>query len=61
MFEDMTVIHEGMLPRRGVIEGNQKFGLVLDQNHVLPPRACDDVVSHKKAVRILGAPLGTGQ
>lgn len=38
MFKDVTVIHEGMLLRRGVIEGNQKFGLVLDENHVLPAR-----------------------
>jgi hypothetical protein len=38
MFEDVTVIHEGMLPRRGMIEGNQKLGLVLDEDHVLPTR-----------------------
>jgi hypothetical protein len=38
MFEDVTVIHEGMRPRRGMIEGNQKLGLVLDKNHVLPTR-----------------------
>ena len=38
VFEDVTVIHEGMLLRGGVIKGNQKFGLVLDENHVLPAR-----------------------
>src|SRR6266849_6622752 len=36
VFEDVTVIHEGMFPRRGLIKGNQKLGLVLDENHVLP-------------------------
>src|SRR5258706_13997214 len=38
VFEDVTVIHEGMFRCRWVIKGNQKFGLVLDENHVLPPR-----------------------
>ena len=38
VFENVTVVHEGMFPHRGVIEGNQKFGLILDQRHVLPPR-----------------------
>jgi hypothetical protein len=37
MFEDMTMIHEGMLRSCRGTEGNQKFGLVLDQNHVLHP------------------------
>jgi hypothetical protein len=27
-----------MFPRRKVTESNQKFGLVLDENHVVPPR-----------------------
>jgi hypothetical protein len=27
-----------MFPRRGVIKGHQKFGLFLDENHVLPAR-----------------------
>jgi hypothetical protein len=38
MFKDVTVIHKGMLPRRRVIEDNQKLGLVLDENHVFLTR-----------------------
>jgi hypothetical protein len=30
MFEDVTVIHEWTFGFRGVIEGNQKLGFVLD-------------------------------
>jgi hypothetical protein len=36
VFEDVAVIHKGMLPRRRPIERDDKSGLILDQNHVLP-------------------------
>lgn len=33
MLEDVTVVHKGMLPRRGSIKGYQEFGAVLDESH----------------------------
>src|SRR5439155_11292113 len=38
MFENVAVIHEGVLRRCRPIERNKKFGLFLDQNDVLPTR-----------------------
>src|SRR6266545_3991939 len=38
VLEDVTMVHKGMLLRRGPIEGHQKLSLVFDQNHVLPTR-----------------------
>ena len=36
VFEDVAVIHEGVLPCRWPIEGDQKFGLILDEHRVFP-------------------------
>ena len=38
MLKDVTVIHKGVFPRRGLIKGNEKFCLILDESHVLPTR-----------------------
>jgi hypothetical protein len=38
VFEDVTVIHKGILPRRAPIKGHQGFGSVFDEHHVLPTR-----------------------
>ena len=32
------MIHEGMLPRCRLIEGDEKFGLVFDEHSILPAR-----------------------
>jgi hypothetical protein len=36
VFEDVAMIHKGMLPCRRLIEGDENLGLILDKNHVLP-------------------------
>jgi hypothetical protein len=38
MFEDVTVVHERMLPLCRMVKGDQKLGFVLDEEHVLPTR-----------------------
>ena len=38
VFENVAVVHEGMVPRGGSVKGDQKVGAVLNENHVLPPR-----------------------
>jgi hypothetical protein len=41
VFEDVTVIHKGVLPSRRSIESHQKFGLIFDENHVFPTSVSD--------------------
>ena len=38
MLQDVAVIHEGMLARCRLIEGDEQFGLVFDEHRVLPAR-----------------------
>ena len=35
VFEDMTVIHKGMLPRGRLVKSDEKFSLILNKHYVL--------------------------
>src|SRR5215510_9907645 len=36
MFEDMTVVHKGMLAGGRLVKGDEKFGLILNENYICP-------------------------
>ena len=36
MFEDMTVVHKGMLAGGRLVKGDEKFSLILNEDYIFP-------------------------